>query len=74
MIDGATGHTTTVNVGPAPYQAAVNTVTNKIYVANSGGNTVTVIDGTNQSNQQRHCGQPSRWFGGQLGHQQDLRA
>ena len=45
MIDGATLNTTTVNVGPNPYQAAVNTVTNKIYVANSAGNTVTVIDG-----------------------------
>ena len=50
MIDGVTHNTTTVNVGLAPYQAAVNTVTNKIYVANSGGNTVTVIDGpTNQT-------------------------
>ena len=50
VIDGATLNTTTVNVDPAPYQAAVNTVTNQIYVANSGGNTVTVIDGaTNQT-------------------------
>ena len=44
VIDGS-NHTTTVNVGASPYQAAINTTTNKIYVANSGGNTVTIIDG-----------------------------
>jgi YVTN family beta-propeller protein len=50
VINGSTNNTAPVNVGLAPYQAAVNTVTNKIYVANSGGNTVTIIDGaTNQT-------------------------
>lgn len=34
-----------VAVGANPQAVAVNTVTNKIYVANSGSNTVTVIDG-----------------------------
>ncbi len=45
MIDGATNSTTTVSVGSTPYAAAVNPVTNKIYVANRGSNNVTVIDG-----------------------------
>ena len=33
-------------VGSTPYAVAVNPVTNKVYVANAGGTTVTVIDGT----------------------------
>jgi len=38
-----------VAVGDNPQAVAVNPVTNKIYVANMGGNSVTVIDGaTNQ--------------------------
>ncbi len=37
---------TTLAVGSMPQQAAVNRVTNKIYVPNSFGNSVTVIDGT----------------------------
>src|SRR6266568_4061391 len=35
----------TVPVGTTPYAVAVNPVSNKIYVANSGSNNVTVIDG-----------------------------
>ena len=54
VIDGATNSTTTVNVGVYPVVVAVNSATNKIYVANCCGNdpqlqslpgTVTVIDG-----------------------------
>jgi len=37
--------TASVNVGTLPYAAALNPATNKIYVANSGTNNVTVIDG-----------------------------
>ena len=37
--------TATVAVGISPQAAAVNPVTNKIYVANFGSNNVTVIDG-----------------------------
>ena len=36
---------TTIGAGTAPVAVAVNPVTNKIYVANQGSNTVTVIDG-----------------------------
>ena len=35
----------TATVGNNPNAVAVNPVTNKIYVANNGGTTVTVIDG-----------------------------
>ena len=37
--------TATLNVGKAPIAAAVNPVTNKIYVANASDDSVTVIDG-----------------------------
>jgi YVTN family beta-propeller protein len=37
--------TATVPVGTSPYAVAVNSGTNKIYVANSAANTVSVIDG-----------------------------
>ena len=37
--------TTTIAVGENPKAVAVNSVTNKIYVCNSGSNNVTVIDG-----------------------------
>ena len=37
--------TATVNVGTGPFSAAVNPVTNKIYVVNRNSNNVTVIDG-----------------------------
>jgi DNA-binding beta-propeller fold protein YncE len=43
VIDGATNATTTVAVGQQPDAIAVNATTNKIYVANSEDNTVTVI-------------------------------
>jgi YVTN family beta-propeller protein len=47
---GINNKTTTVNVGTTPGAIAVNPVTNKIYVANTGSATVTVIDGlTNQT-------------------------
>lgn len=35
--------------GSQPFPVAVNSVTNKIYVANRGSGSVTVIDGTNNS-------------------------
>src|SRR5713226_9566020 len=35
---------TTIGAGTNPFAAAVNPVTNKIYVANQGSNNVTVID------------------------------
>ena len=37
--------TTTVAAGDGPHAVAVNPVTNKLYVANSDGASVTVIDG-----------------------------
>ena len=45
VIDGATNKTTTVAVGDGPHALAVNPVTNKIYVANGGSASVTVISG-----------------------------
>ena len=39
----------TIPVGTNPYAVALNTVTNKAYIANSTGNSVTVIDGTTLS-------------------------
>jgi DNA-binding beta-propeller fold protein YncE len=49
VIDGAK-HTTTTLTDPkavSPSAVVVNSVTNKIYVANSGSNNVTVIGGAN---------------------------
>jgi hypothetical protein len=46
VIDGATLVTTTAGVGPSPFGLAVNSVTNRIYVPNYLGATVSVIDGT----------------------------
>ena len=43
IIDGATNAVTTVNAGSAPLGVAVNPTTDKVYVANNSGNTVTVI-------------------------------
>jgi DNA-binding beta-propeller fold protein YncE len=43
MIDGATSMTRTAPVGQGPGAVAVNAATNSVYVANSGGNTVTVL-------------------------------
>ncbi len=53
VIDGITNNPTSVNVGVYPYALAVNSVTNKIYVANYCGDdlncnstaTMTVING-----------------------------
>ena len=53
VIDGATDHTQSVNVGIYPLGLDVNTATNKVYVANQCGNdpncastsSMTVIDG-----------------------------
>jgi YVTN family beta-propeller protein len=41
--------TATVGAGSGPSFVAVNPVTSKVYVVNSSGNSVTVIDGTNNS-------------------------
>ena len=41
--------TATVPVGTTPVAVAVNSATNKIYVANRGNNSVTVIDGASNS-------------------------
>ena len=49
VIDGTTLSTTTVTVGYGPQGIAINSVTNKIYVANTNGNNVTVIDGATLS-------------------------
>jgi YVTN family beta-propeller protein len=57
VIDGATEQTVSVNVGYFPFGAAVNPVTNRIYVANECGNdpnclsngTVSVIDGVSNT-------------------------
>jgi YVTN family beta-propeller protein len=40
VIDGATNATATVTVGNIPTVVAVNPVTNQIYVANTGSNTL----------------------------------
>ena len=41
--------TSTIGAGTAPTAVEVNPVTNKVYVANSGSNNVTVIDGATNS-------------------------
>jgi len=54
--------TATVMAGAGPFSVAVNPVTNKIYVANSNGTTVTVIDGATNSPTTVNAGaNPSRW-------------
>ena len=45
VIDGATNATSTVSAGTSPQAMAVNPVTDKVYVVNTGSGTVTVIDG-----------------------------
>jgi YVTN family beta-propeller protein len=42
--------TATLTAGGSPFSVAVNPVTNKIYVTNSGSNNVTVIDGATNAN------------------------
>ena len=49
VVDGVTNSTTTVKAGSNPGALAVDTQTNKIYVANGGSNNLTVIDGTTNS-------------------------
>jgi len=44
VINGTNNSTVTVTVGTTPRAVAVNPATNKIYVANGGVNTVTVIE------------------------------
>ena len=46
---GATNLPATVSVGTSPTALAINPVTNKIYVTNGDGNSVTVIDGATNS-------------------------
>ncbi len=41
--------TTTVSAGSGPRSAALNPVTNRIYVPNAGSNNVTMIDGATNS-------------------------
>src|SRR5262245_33111915 len=41
--------TATITVGAGPARVAVNPITNRIYVANQFGNSVSVIDGTSNS-------------------------
>ncbi len=49
-----------VATGSQPFAVAVNPVTNKIYVANRGQNTVTVIDGATNTTQTDALWEPSR--------------
>ncbi len=46
VMDSSANSTRTIRVGSQPVAIAVNPVTNKIYVGNTGGGTVSVIDGT----------------------------
>jgi len=52
LIDGATNAKTNLSVGTQPKAVAVNPVTTGFYVANSGANTVTVINGATHSTTQ----------------------
>ena len=45
MIDTASDTVSTIGTGQAPMAAAVNEVTNRVYVVNYGSSDVTVIDG-----------------------------
>jgi YVTN family beta-propeller protein len=49
VIDENKKTVTNINVGTNPSAVAVNWVTNRIYVDNSGSNNVSVIDGSNDS-------------------------
>lgn len=49
VIDGATLNITYVPVGASPFGIAINEQTNKIYVSNQQGSSVTVIDGATDS-------------------------
>ena len=45
MIDGANNSVSSVAAGTSPFFVAVNPVSNRVYVANGNGASVTVIDG-----------------------------
>jgi len=49
IFDPQTESMSSVRVGAGPVAIAVNTATNRIYVANSDGGSVSVIDGKNKS-------------------------
>lgn len=49
VINGADNTTAPVATGNGPFAIAVNSVTNKIYVANSSSNNVTVINGVDNT-------------------------
>ena len=49
VFDGATNGIAYVAVRNGPSEVAGNAVTNRVYVANSGDNTVTVLDGVTNS-------------------------
>ena len=80
VIDGATNNSTSVKVGIRPFALDVNTVTNKIYVANQCGDdpscnrtaTVTVIDGATLATSDVPIGGYFPFtVRGQFSHQQD---
>ncbi|MGC1580981.1 MAG: choice-of-anchor D domain-containing protein [Candidatus Acidiferrales bacterium] len=49
VINGSNQLVATIGVGTSPTSVVVNPVTNKIYVANSGSNSVSVIDGSSNT-------------------------
>jgi len=49
VINGSNQLVATIAVGTSPTSVVVNPVTNKIYVANSGSNSVSVIDGSSNT-------------------------
>jgi uncharacterized protein len=49
IVDAKTGSASAVNVGEMPVAIAVDTAANRVYVANYAGNSVTVLDGTNDA-------------------------
>ena len=69
VIDGATFHTQSVNMPYYPYGVAINSATNKIYVANCGTSTdcsgagqMTVIDGATNGTQNVTVGINPDWI------------
>src|ERR1700712_3213871 len=46
IVSGATHETSTVKVGARPVAIAVDAVTNRVYVANNGSASVSVLDGS----------------------------
>ena len=76
IIDGSTDTVIGPDLvsGASPNALAVNLVTNKIYVTNSGGSTMTVIDGLDQRHDQRARRAKSVCRRGEPADGQDLRA